>query len=393
MRRRAATEDGEGQILSIDLLRALAAVAIVVFHYKNFFRGYGIESQATLADLKALQWFEALGLLTRHGSLAVMLFWMISGFVLLHAYGARAGRISGRAYAVNRVSRLYPLHLATLLAVAAIQAVSMRLTGGWQIYQNNDLAHFAMQLLFASNWFTEAQSFNGPIWSVSAEIVAYGAFLGFLRMGAPSLPRIGAFGLGFGVLFAATGLMPALCGVYFFAGCAAHRAWRLGAAWSVERSAAFALAGGLAWGAGWAALEAAAPGMAARIPLTLLVLPAFGLGLLALAFAESLLRRRAPGGAALRLLAGASRAGDLTYASYLLHSPLQMLFLLTAATGAVPLEAVLSPAFAAGYLVVVFGLSWLAFRGFERPAQAWLRARLSSSAARPRSFARPAASG
>lgn len=66
----------------------------------------------------------------------------------------------------------------------------MAWVGHWQIYGNNDLRHFGLQLVMSSNWTTLSRglSFNGPIWSVSLELVAYGLFL-------IALPLLRHFGL------------------------------------------------------------------------------------------------------------------------------------------------------------------------------------------------------
>ena len=71
-----------------------------------------------------------------------------------------------------------------------------------------------------------------------------------------------------------------------------------------------------------------------------------------------------------------STLGNTTYASYLLHFPLQLA--LATAVGQ-PLAEHLplgSPWWLLGYVVVVFSLAALVYRAVEVPAQAWLRARL-----------------
>jgi peptidoglycan/LPS O-acetylase OafA/YrhL len=66
----------------------------------------------------------------------------------------------------------------TLLVVAALQFQYTRATGTAFVYENNDLRHFLLQLLLASNWslLDNGYSCNGPVWSVSVEVAAYGAF-------------------------------------------------------------------------------------------------------------------------------------------------------------------------------------------------------------------------
>jgi peptidoglycan/LPS O-acetylase OafA/YrhL len=115
-----------------------------------------------------------------HGDLAVPAFWAISGYIFYWRYAQPINsHRSGLAdFSVRRFSRLYPLHFSTLLAVAALQYAYFSTHGTTFIYADNGAKAFGLQLLFASNWFSwQGFSFNGPIWSVSAEILIYFVFL------------------------------------------------------------------------------------------------------------------------------------------------------------------------------------------------------------------------
>ena len=73
-------------------------------------------------------------------------------------------------------------------------------------------------------------------------------------------------------------------------------------------------------------------------------------------------------------------AGNLTYSSYLLHFPLQLvLAIAVAASGIAP--PVGSPIFLAAYLGVTLGVAALSYRWFELPAQGWIRRRTIGRAA------------
>ena len=90
--------------------------------------------------------------------------------------------VPGWTFFVFRFSRLYPLHLATLVAVAILQSLYFRMHGCFFVYQNNDIRHFLLQLLMASKWgFESGDSFNGPIWSISVEVLVYVVFFLMLR--------------------------------------------------------------------------------------------------------------------------------------------------------------------------------------------------------------------
>src|SRR5438128_1660502 len=80
----------------IDLLRFLAALAVVIFHYA--FRGYVGHSSSLPYPL-----LEPAAKYGRHG---VELFFMISGFVILMS--ASSGSL--RHFIVSRVVRLYPAY-------------------------------------------------------------------------------------------------------------------------------------------------------------------------------------------------------------------------------------------------------------------------------------------
>ncbi len=79
----------------IDLLRFIAAIAVVLFHYT--FRGFAAN------DFSPLE-FPFLGQLFKYGYLGVELFFMISGFVILMS----AQKSSTVKFIIGRLSRLYP---------------------------------------------------------------------------------------------------------------------------------------------------------------------------------------------------------------------------------------------------------------------------------------------
>lgn len=86
---------------TLDGIRGMAALSIVVLHCHRFFAGF---------DLPI-------------GGLAVDLFFVLSGFVLSHAYAAKfASGLSPARFITIRVIRLYPLYLAGT-ALGILQAV------------------------------------------------------------------------------------------------------------------------------------------------------------------------------------------------------------------------------------------------------------------------------
>ena len=162
----------------LDNLRGMASLSVVVFHYQHFyFTAPGV--LAAGFNTSTQPFYSFLAIFYNSGYNAVQLFFVISGFVFFFVYyeSLRHRAVSGFGYFVARFSRLYPLHAATLVIVALGQWISMRVTGQFTVYPYNDFYHFFLNVFFASNWgFQLGDSFNGPVWSLSVEIVTYFLF-------------------------------------------------------------------------------------------------------------------------------------------------------------------------------------------------------------------------
>lgn len=345
----------------IDLLRGISALIILVWHYNHFNLGGGsISIPASAIDhvgLLRFDWWR------NYGPWAIMMFWTISGFVFMNVY---AGHKTGaRTFFVNRFARLYPLHFVTLVIVAIIQWISMANFGHWMVTPYDDLYHFVLQLFFASEWgLQKGRSFNGPIWSVSAEVLIYVAFYLYVRAGRVNL--LSAVGL-CALFVLLSKLVPGnpilLCGTFFFGGASLYALYILcdGKARPVLMIAML----------GVFLLTAAAGlliGSRTHVPLTFWLLPLFGSLLTAIAISDELLL-----GAVYKKL---HIVGDITYSVYLCQEPLQLLFLLGASFALWPVMAAKSDLFFACYVGGTCVVAWLSYRYFERPAQQWLRARL-----------------
>ena len=185
--------------------RGLAAISILFWHYHNFIE---VERSAQPLYIIFKPFYE-------YGELAVLCFWIISGFVFAHVYIKHRG--TGKEFFINRFARLYPLHFLTLLVVAGLQILSLHQTGMYQIYQYNDLYHFVLNLLFIPHWgFQEGRSFNAPIWSVSVELLIYLIFWFVL----PFIVKRG--------LFVTISLVPIFL-TMFFVGLPGTAFWKCGA--------------------------------------------------------------------------------------------------------------------------------------------------------------------
>lgn len=338
-------------------------MAVVLFHQRHFALA-GVEAQA-VADYHLVEpgrgW---LWPVYDYGYLAVQLFWMISGFVFAGAYLGRA--TSTRSFVVNRLARLYPLHLLTLLVVTGLQAVALARLGTTLIYGHYDPADFAAQLLFASNWVDSTRhTFNGPIWSVSVEVLVYLLFWmlrgPLLRMRAPGFLLL-LFGCLMAVPFAGQSQVPA-CAFFFFAGVGVFRllphALNSPRATGVVAAMAFAT---IALAGGQALLRnlAAVAGMGA------------GLALLA-----ALEGRAGP-----VLRRAGQWLGDCSYGIYLWHVPLQLVLLLTFLPGEGMAQLASHLWFVPLWLATLVLVARISFVSFERPLRKRLRLRLSGGEGR-----------
>jgi peptidoglycan/LPS O-acetylase OafA/YrhL len=102
-------------VAQIDALRGVAALLVsLVFHIHYVI---GIYRTGPLDGLPFFTWVHDFGWTM------VDLFFVVSGFVFSHVYleGASLKQgVSFRSFMLARIARLYPLHLATLAATAAI---------------------------------------------------------------------------------------------------------------------------------------------------------------------------------------------------------------------------------------------------------------------------------
>ena len=148
------------QLPTLTGLRGIAALMVLLYHIRASMAGFGPE------------WLIAL---FGHGYLAVDLFFVLSGFVLWWTYGA-AFRDQGRAaiapFIVRRFARIFPLHLAIMSAMIVFAGV-LALTGR-PLEPQYPLADLPAQLLLVQNWgVTDRLAWNDPAWSISAEWAAY----------------------------------------------------------------------------------------------------------------------------------------------------------------------------------------------------------------------------
>lgn len=119
--------------------------------------------------------------IAQKGYLGVEAFFVLSGFILCHVYlrGFGEGRFRYGDFLWNRLARVYPLHLATLVGVGA-----MAIAGGMAGLRvdPNILSWPSLpaNLLLVHAWgFAPVAGWNHASWSISAEWFAYLTFPAF----------------------------------------------------------------------------------------------------------------------------------------------------------------------------------------------------------------------
>lgn len=172
-----------GRYISLDVIRGLAALSVVFWHWQHFYFS-PTKKWIAVPDIAIQPLYSIFWPFYQKGFLAVDLFFCLSGFVFFYLYVnlIREGRMVGDQFAVLRFSRLYPLHFLTLVAVAMLQNIYIKQHGTYFVYLVNDIPQFVVHLLLISSWPPNfVFSFNGPIWSVSIEVMLYFAFFMLCR--------------------------------------------------------------------------------------------------------------------------------------------------------------------------------------------------------------------
>lgn len=151
---RASARVGPERFLALDGLRGVAAIAVILDHAPQEMVNGFLPGRALSVDF----------------------FFVLSGFVLAHAYGARLETsLSPLGFMKLRLIRLYPLYLLGLLIALPVAAYTVM--KGWS--SGADLMIAAgLGLLFLptpplhGGWQSPLYPLNGPAWSLVFELVA-----------------------------------------------------------------------------------------------------------------------------------------------------------------------------------------------------------------------------
>jgi peptidoglycan/LPS O-acetylase OafA/YrhL len=162
---------------SLTGIRGVAAVWVFLTHYQAVMVAY-IHSPAIQQSSFLYNGFRG-----------VDLFFVLSGFILMHVHGedfrAFHEATFWRFY-VLRFFRVYPLNTVVLLALLPIGLAMPELVTWFRTdhgipipYHNHDFsaAGFVQSLFLAQTWsFFKPGEWNGPAWSLSAEVFGYAIF-------------------------------------------------------------------------------------------------------------------------------------------------------------------------------------------------------------------------
>ncbi|SPL97791.1 putative membrane protein [[Actinomadura] parvosata subsp. kistnae] len=140
----------------LDLLRFLAALAVVAFHY--------LVAYASVWGDRPAELFPALAPVAGLGILGVELFFIISGFVILMTVW---GRGLG-AFARSRLVRLYPAYWLSLAAIAALYG----LTGAKALDPKLSPGEYLLNATMFQRLFKVTDA-SGVYWSLWAELRFY----------------------------------------------------------------------------------------------------------------------------------------------------------------------------------------------------------------------------
>jgi peptidoglycan/LPS O-acetylase OafA/YrhL len=359
------------KLLGLEGFRFGAAITILIWHYQHF-SFVGTESSFFVKHEQPF--YGPLYLLYNYGWVGVQVFWVISGFIFAWNYSERIRdrQVGPKEFFIARFSRLYPLHFLTLCVVALLQIIYSTVSSGRPfVYSNNSCLDFIQHLFFASSWGIENPiGFNGPVWSVSVEVLVYLLFflnLRYLPFGKTTTSLILAAATALALIFPDYVLFESV--VYFYSGFLVHQF--LARRNDKKRKASRLLLP-------WAGLCVV---ILSTIFLRLsdmqiareLTTNKYSVHILLLSSVCFVIAIVAPWNPKSRELASwLEKLGDITYSIYLLHFPIQLLiaYAFLANGQSTPWR---SGWLLVAYVFVVLALSCVVFKSFELPAKTHIR--------------------
>ena len=204
----------------LDALRGLCALLVVFFHLP------------VSSHLHPLALF-------RHGYLFVDFFFVLSGFVIAHAYGGRLGSVKDLGpFVIKRLGRVWPLHAVMLAAFVGLELCRLwfHFDAATPFARDRSVEALVTNLLLIQSFNIHPYlTWNGPAWSISVEMGAYVVFAAIMVLAPRRFTAISLLLIVAGALIVLTqstrfmnttynfGFPRAVYG--FFLGCLVHRIW------------------------------------------------------------------------------------------------------------------------------------------------------------------------
>ena len=155
------------ELIPLTSLRGLAAMAVIAMHYSATMQEIAIAKFPSLAP---------------HGSLAVDVFFVLSGFIMGYTYRASFERedtaSAYRKFLLKRAGRILPLNAAISIALVLVGLASLELFGSNTVptVRPDHVLIDLVSNLFLLPGIGIGHSLNWPAWSISVEFVAYFVF-------------------------------------------------------------------------------------------------------------------------------------------------------------------------------------------------------------------------
>jgi peptidoglycan/LPS O-acetylase OafA/YrhL len=151
------------EILPLTSVRGIAALWVVSFHLVNelIYRGFLKEPGPIIHNI-----------ILGGANFAVDVFFILSGYILAETYGTTP---NSSTFLVHRVARVFPLHVVILSAMVIGVIVMARCGIAPDNPEFFSLAALPYFYTLTSVWFG-MDGWNGPTWSLNAELAAYLAF-------------------------------------------------------------------------------------------------------------------------------------------------------------------------------------------------------------------------
>ncbi len=335
-------------------LRSLACLWVIVFHMAQ--HGGWLHDAVDACPTPVSN-------LVRCGYLGVSLFFVLSGFILTHTYSPQ---LAPRQFWWNRFARIYPVYLLSLLVLIPLFYPGLARWG---------VVKFGLVAGLVQSWHPKFATFwNAAAWSLSAEAFFYGVFPVIL----PSFFRIGRPKLIIGLAYTAA-LLSIAATVLLFPSLRGFNAVESPSGLVIDfvrfnplmRLPEFIV------GIGFALVYKRGIRQVSWIWPSLFILVGVGLFARSVNYALMTMALAPVFGWLILCLASrgckglehawAVKAGEASYAAYLLHIPVSLYILLVLpGPGLLPFLA---------YLAAVAGVSLLVFTHIEEPMRRWIRGR------------------